>query len=128
MLPQADFVSLHCDLNPTSEQLINQERLGAFKPTAWLLNFARGKVVDEAALVAALEQQQLAGAALDVFVEEPLPATSRLRSRKNVILSPHCAGTSPAAYQAVCANTINNLLVGLQLVEPLASVTTAPAH
>ncbi|MGQ9832423.1 MAG: phosphoglycerate dehydrogenase [Candidatus Villigracilaceae bacterium] len=113
LLQRADFISLHCDLNPTSRHLINAETLSWVKPTAVLINTARGPVVDEAALVQALQTNRLAGAALDVFEVEPLPQDSPLLKMENVLLAPHNANSSPAAWERVHWNTIRNLLDGL---------------
>jgi phosphoglycerate dehydrogenase-like enzyme len=90
LLSQSDVVSLHVTLTPTSQRLINAERLALMKPSAVLINTSRGGVVDEAALIAALRQDRLAGAALDVFEHEPLAKTSPLRSLGHkVLLSAH---------------------------------------
>ncbi|NOY97741.1 MAG: phosphoglycerate dehydrogenase [Chloroflexi bacterium] len=113
LLSTADFVSLNCDLNPTSEHLINAGTLARMKPTAVLINTARGPIVDEPALVAALQSGQISGAALDVFEVEPLPADSLLLTMDNVMLAPHNANSSPAAWERVHWNTIRNLLDGL---------------
>lgn len=113
LLQRADFISLHCDLNPSSYHLINAETLSWVKPTAVLINTARGPVVDEAALIQALQTNRLAGAALDVFEVEPLPQDSPLLKMENVLLSPHNANSSPAAWERVHWNTIRNLLDGL---------------
>ncbi|MGY4802486.1 D-2-hydroxyacid dehydrogenase [Roseomonas sp. KE0001] len=91
-LPQADVVALTCPLTPETTGLIGAEALAAMKPTARLVNVARGKVVDEAALSAALTEGRLAGAALDVVVEEPLPEASPLWDLPNVFITPHSAG------------------------------------
>ena len=115
LLAQSDFISLNCDLNPTSYHLMNAERLSRVKPGAILINTARGPVVDGAALVEALKSQRLAGAALDVYEQEPLPADSPLLKMDNVMLAPHNANSSPAAWERVHANTIRNLLEGLGL-------------
>ncbi len=115
LLREADFVSLNCDLNPTSYHLINRERLALMKPTAVLINTARGPVVDEAALIEALQQGRLAGAALDVFEHEPLPADSPLRRMPNVLLSPHNANASPKAWERVHWNTLHMLWDALGL-------------
>ena len=115
LLSQADFVSLNTDLNPTSYRLINSETLSWMKPSAVLINTSRGPVVDEKALVAALSNGQIAGAALDVFEDEPLPASSPLLKMDNVMLAPHNANSSPAAYEHVHWNTIRNLVEGLDL-------------
>jgi D-3-phosphoglycerate dehydrogenase len=113
LLAAADFVSLNCDLNPTSHHLINAETLALMKSDAVLINTARGPVVDEPALVAALQDGILAGAALDVFEQEPLPPESPLLQMDNVLLAPHNANSSPAAWERVHWNTIRNLLDGL---------------
>jgi D-3-phosphoglycerate dehydrogenase len=113
LLQRADFVSLNCDLNPTSYHLINTASLAFMRPTAVLINMARGAVVEEAALVSALQSGQIAGAALDVFEVEPLPADSPLRSMHQVMLAPHNANSSPAAWERVHWNTLRNLLDGL---------------
>ena len=113
LLTQSDFVSLNCDLNPTSYRLINERTLCQMKPTAILINASRGQVVDEAALVAALKSGKIAGAALDVYEVEPLPANSPLLKFDNVLLAPHNANSSPAAWVRVNLNTIRNLLKGL---------------
>ena len=83
------------------------------KPTAVLVNTSRGPVVEEPALIAALQNKQIAGAALDVFEYEPLPADSPLKGMDNVLLAPHNANSSPAAWERVHWNTIRNLVTGL---------------
>ena len=113
LLAQADFVSLNCDLNPTSRHIINAKTLAAMKPGAVLVNTARGPLIEEKALIAALEVGPLAGAALDVFEDEPLSKDSPLRAMDNVMLAPHNANSSPAAWERVHWNTIRNLLDGL---------------
>jgi D-3-phosphoglycerate dehydrogenase len=113
LLAQSDFVSVNCDLNPTSRHLINAQTLGRMQKTAFLVNTARGPIVDETALVAALQSGRLGGAALDVFEVEPLPVDSPLIRMNNVMLAPHNANSSPAAWERVHWNTIRNLLVGL---------------
>jgi D-3-phosphoglycerate dehydrogenase len=115
LLPRADFVSLHCDLNPTSYHLMNARTLALMKPSAVLINTARGPIVDEASLVAALEKGLIGGAALDVFEVEPLPASSPLLRMDNVMLAPHNSNSSPSAWERVHINTIRNLLDGLGL-------------
>jgi phosphoglycerate dehydrogenase-like enzyme len=82
-------VSIHLRLSPASRGLLDGERLTRMRPGAVLVNTARGAIVDEDALVAALRSGQLAGAGLDVFATEPLPATSPLRGLPNVVLTPH---------------------------------------
>lgn len=113
LLGRADFVTLHPDLNPTSRRLIDARTLALMRPTAFLVNTSRGPVVDEAALAAALGAGRLAGAGLDVFEDEPLPADSPLRRLGTCLLAPHNANSSPAAKERVHRNTIKNLLSGL---------------
>lgn len=113
LLAQSDFVSLNCDLNPTSRHILNVAALANIKPGAVVINTARGPLVDEPALVAALQQGRVAGAGLDVFEYEPLPADSPLRKMDNVLLAPHNSNASPSAWERVHWNTIRNLLDGL---------------
>lgn len=115
LLRRSDFITLNCDLNPTSFHLINEQRLSLMKPTAVLINAARGPVVDEPALIQALQSKIIAGAALDVFEHEPLPASSPLLTMENVLLAPHNANSSPAAWERVHKNTLRNLMEGLEL-------------
>jgi D-3-phosphoglycerate dehydrogenase len=114
LLQESDFVSLNPTLNPTSHHLVNEKTLSFMKPTAYLINTSRGAVVDENALIKTLKQEQIAGAALDVFEVEPLPQDSLLRQFDNCLLTPHNANSSPKAAQRVHENTIHNLIEGLQ--------------
>ncbi len=116
LLARSDFVSLNCDLNPTSHHLVSSKTLALLKPTAILINTSRGPVVDESALIAALQAGTLAGAALDVFEVEPLPANSPLTHMDNVMLASHNANSSPKAWERVHQNTIDNLLDGLGII------------
>ena len=113
LLTEADFVSINCDLNPTSRHLVNKDTLAKMKSTAILINTARGPIVDEKALVAALGSGQIGGAALDVFEFEPLPLDSPLLKMDNVMLAPHNSNSSPTAWERIHWNTIKNLLDGL---------------
>ncbi len=113
LLAAADFISVNCDLNPSSHHLINRDTLASVKPDAVLINTARGPIVDEEALIEALQTQRLAGAALDVFEYEPLPAESPLMKMENVMLAPHNSNSSPAAWERVHWSTIRNLMEGL---------------
>jgi D-3-phosphoglycerate dehydrogenase len=94
LLAEADFVSLHCPLTPETRGLIGEAQLRAMKPSAFLINTARGPVVDEAALLRALTQGWIAGAGLDVFAQEPAPAGHPLFALDNVVVAPHVAGYS----------------------------------
>lgn len=118
LLPQSDFVSINCDLNPTSRHLINSQTLQIMKPGSYLINTARGPIIDEPDLVQALKSGRLAGAALDVFEDEPLPAASPLLRMDNVFLAPHNSNSSPQAWERVHWNTLRNLFDGLGLVMP----------
>ena len=110
LLAESDFVTLHADLRPENRHLIDERRIGQMKVGAVLINTARGQLVDETALTAALVGGRVAGAALDVFEEEPLSPESPLRSIPNVYLAPHNANASLAAAERVHANTIRNVL------------------
>lgn len=92
LLAQSDFVLLAAPVTPSTKHLINAERLGQMKPGAYLINVGRGALIDESALVKALQIKQIAGAALDVFAEEPLAADSPLWAMENLLITPHCAG------------------------------------
>jgi phosphoglycerate dehydrogenase-like enzyme len=98
LLGQSDVVSVHATLSPASRGLLDARRLALMSPSAYLINTARGPVVDEAALIEALRARRLAGAALDVFDTEPLPVEHPLRSLDNVILSPHVGWPTDEAY------------------------------
>jgi len=115
LLARSDFVSLNCDLNPSSYHLMNATTLSHIKPSAVLINTSRGPVVDESALITALQAGGLAGAALDVFEVEPLSVASPLTKMDNVLLASHNANSSPKAWERVHQNTIDNLLDGLGL-------------
>ena len=92
LLPQADVVALTCPLTPQTQGLIGAAALAAMKPSAMLVNVARGRVVDEAALVEALAGRRIAAAGIDCTVEEPLPAASPLWALDNALITPHTAG------------------------------------
>jgi phosphoglycerate dehydrogenase-like enzyme len=113
--PDLDFLVIAAALNETTRGLVDRRVLAALKPSAFLVNVARGDIVDEAALTEALQAGRLAGAALDVFVTEPLPFDSPLWTLPKVIVSPHTAGSHAGVVQAtvplVVANT-RHLLAG----------------
>ena len=113
LLSNSDFVSVNCDLNPGSHHLVNQATLAGMKPGAILINTARGSIVDEQALIKALQAGRIAGAALDVFEFEPLPKDSPLLKMENVMLAPHNSNSSPVAWDRVHWNTIRNLFEGM---------------
>ena len=99
LLRESDIVSVHATLAPESRGLLDARRLALMKPTAYLINTARGPIVDEAALVAALSEKRLAGAGLDVFDQEPLTAGHPLTVLDNVILTPHIGWPTDEAYE-----------------------------
>ena len=109
MLPECDYVVLTVPYTPETHHMINANALRAMKPTAVLINIARGGVVDEPALIEALREGCLAGAALDVFEEEPLPEESPFWTMENVIISPHVAGFTPHYHERVMGVFSENL-------------------
>lgn len=109
VLEQADIVALTCPLTPETQGLIEAAALAAMKPSAVLINVARGRVVDEAALLAALQEGRLAGAGLDCFHDEPLPATSPFWELPQVIITPHSAGETRAYETNVIDILLDNL-------------------
>jgi D-3-phosphoglycerate dehydrogenase len=118
LLRQSDFVSIHCFLNAATRHLINAERLLLMKPTAFLINTARGGIVDTEALYRALHAKRIAGAGLDVFEGEPLRADSPLRTLENVYLSPHTAGSTADARRLSGAAAAENLIRALRGERP----------
>lgn len=113
LLGQSDVVTLHSPLTERTRHMINTESLTFMKSSALLINTSRGAVIDTVALASALEKEQLAGAALDVFECEPLPDEHPLRSSKQVLFSPHIGGATHEAYKAVAE------LVAQQVVQVL---------
>ena len=95
LLKNADVVSLHCPLTPETKHLINKQSLSLMKPTAFLINTARGALIDEAAVIAALREKRIAAAALDVITQEPPPADHPIiqaaKEIENLIVTPHTA-------------------------------------
>ena len=118
LLAAADFVTLNCDLNPTSRHLLGSDEFKRMRRDAVLINLARGAVVDEPALIEALRCGLLAGAALDVFEDEPLPVDSPLRTMDHVLLAPHNSNSSPSAWEKVHQQTVDNLFAVLEGVQP----------
>ena len=109
-LPRADFVSIHCPKTPETIGLFNATRLRLMKPTAYLINTARGGLIDEAALYDALSSRRLAGAGLDVFEQEPPPVGHALHALPNVIMAPHVAGVTREAVDRMSEQTARNIL------------------
>ena len=114
LMRQSDVVSIHVLGVPQTDKLIGKRELALMKPTAILINTARGSVVDEQALVEALQKGTIAGAGWDVFVNEPLPLDHPLRSIENVVLSPHTAAMVPEATLAGIAMAVDNVANFLQ--------------
>jgi lactate dehydrogenase-like 2-hydroxyacid dehydrogenase len=108
VLREADFVSLHCPATPETRHLMNRERLASMRPDAFLVNTARGDVVDEGALVEALQQKKIAGAGLDVFEREP-EVTRALLSMENVVLLPHLGSATTETRVAMGMRAVENL-------------------
>jgi D-3-phosphoglycerate dehydrogenase len=112
-LPRADFVSVHCPKTPETVGMFNAARLRLMKPTAYLINTARGGIVDEKALHEALVSGRLAGAGLDVFEQEPPPRGHLLLNLPNVIMAPHVAGVTVEAVDRMSEQTALNILSAL---------------
>jgi phosphoglycerate dehydrogenase-like enzyme len=108
-LPEADFVVLTVPLTRETQGMIDAAALAVMKPSAYLINIGRGQTVDEPALVSALQNGQIAGAGLDVFVTEPLPADSPLWKMENVIITPHSSGSTPYYNERALNIFIDNL-------------------
>jgi D-3-phosphoglycerate dehydrogenase len=113
LLRDSDVLSLNCPLTPQNRHMIDAAALASMKTGAWIINTARGGLIDEAALAVALEEGHLAGAALDVFETEPLPADSPLRHLDHVILGAHNSSNTAEAVYRTSERAIDNLLAGL---------------
>jgi D-3-phosphoglycerate dehydrogenase len=114
MLPLSNVLSLHVPLNKHTRHMLGAAQFAAMPRGAILVNTARGEVVDEAALIAALESGQLYSAGLDTMATEPLPAGSRLAALPNIVLTPHVGGSTPAALGQMAAGAARNVLGWLQ--------------
>ena len=106
---ESDVLSLHCPLTPETDGLVNAARLATMKPTAYLINTARGGVVVEKDLAAALNEGRIAGAGLDVLSAEPPPADNPLLTAKNCLITPHIAWASRASRERLIAATAENI-------------------
>jgi len=109
----SDIISINCDLNETSYHLINMNSFNLMKKKPFIINTARGSIINEKDLILALENGLIAGAALDVFENEPIEKNNPLLKFKNVILSPHNSNSSMIAWEKVHKTTISNLIKGL---------------
>jgi len=110
LLSEADVVSVHLKLSDQSKNLLNEPRLRLMKKSAYLINTARGAILDEEALVKILREQAITGAALDVFVEEPLPPNHPLLQLDNVVLTPHLGWPTDSGFQGFAENAVVNIL------------------
>src|SRR5205814_2111644 len=114
LLRQSDVVSLFLRASPRTAKIIGQRELDLMKPTAYLVNGARGALVDEDALFSTLKARKIAGAAIDVFQTEPLPATSPLLTLDNVVLTPHVAWVTDAGTDRMARHPVENILAFLE--------------
>ncbi len=120
LLSESDFVTLHAPLIPSTEGMINAEALSAMKPTAYLVNAARGALVDEDALYSALKEGRIAGAAIDVLVEDPPRADHPLLSLPNLIVSPHSAALTEEAFLRMGMDAAGDILRVLRGEKPVS--------
>ncbi|SHN46746.1 C-terminal binding protein [Cryptosporangium aurantiacum] len=125
LLAEADVVSLHVPLTESTRHLIGAAELAAMKPTAWVVNTARGPLVDNAALLDALERGEIAGAALDVTDPEPLPADHPFRTRDDVVLTPHTAFSSDGSLAELARKAATNVVDVLEGRVPATVVNPA---
>lgn len=109
LLPEADYIVIATPLTPETRAMVDAAAFAAMRPSAYLINIARGAVIDEPALIAALNQGQIAGAALDTFEQEPLPAESPLWRLPNVTITPHSTASSPRMRERQIALFLENL-------------------
>jgi len=121
LLRLADVVSLHCPLTPATRGLMNERTVRLMKPTAYLINTARGPVIDEPALVQAILARWIAGAALDVFPDEP-HIDARLREAPNVVLTPHIGGSANEALERMMELALLNVTQVLEGAPPISRV------
>jgi phosphoglycerate dehydrogenase-like enzyme len=126
LLPEADYIVLATPLTPKTKHLIDESALRSMRPNAYLINIARGAVVDEAALITALKEGWIAGAGLDTFQTEPLPPDSPLWLLPNVFVTPHCSGFSPRIAERMIALFLDNLK-RYQTGQPLRNVVDKTA-
>jgi phosphoglycerate dehydrogenase-like enzyme len=119
---ESDFICVHCPLSAETRHLLGEPQLRAMKPTAFLINTARGGIIDQAALTRALQENRLAGAALDVFEQEPLPADDPLTQLDNVMLAPHSVAWTDQLVRANGVEACRNLLTVLRGERPAALV------
>jgi phosphoglycerate dehydrogenase-like enzyme len=117
-LSEADFLCIHAHLTPDKRGMIGAREIALMKPGAYLINVARGEIVDQAALVAALQEERIAGAALDVYEHEPLPADDPLLRLGNVILTPHWSASTSDVFRGTARATASGMLRAAQGLVP----------
>jgi D-3-phosphoglycerate dehydrogenase len=118
LLREADFITVHCELNPQTKGLIGPRELGLMKDTAYLINTARGELVDERALYEALKEGKIAGAGLDVYEQEP-PFESPLLSLENVVTTGHIAAYTDETIKEMALASVKNLLSALEALKSI---------
>ena len=109
LFQRADVLTIHLVLSSRTRGLVGAAELARMKPTAWLINAARGPIVEEQALLSVLENKQIAGAAIDVFDVEPLPASHPFRTLDNVLATPHIGYVSHGLYRTFYEDTVSNI-------------------
>jgi phosphoglycerate dehydrogenase-like enzyme len=109
LFQSADIVTVHLVLSQRTKGLVGAAELQAMKPSAWLINTARGPIVDESALIEVLRERRIAGAALDVFDIEPLPADHPFRTLDNVVATPHLGFVARQLYEVFYGDTVKNI-------------------
>jgi len=122
LLRESDFVSIHTPLTEETRYMIDEEELRLMKPTAYLVNTSRGAVINTKALVRALKEGWIAGAALDVFEEEPLPPDNELTRLDNVILTPHAASYTAETSRKLAVTAAEEIIRVLRGDKPLYPV------
>lgn len=127
LLRESDFVSLHVPLNKETERLIGPAEIALMKPSAFLINVARGRVVDHAALLAALREQRLAGAGLDVFWDEPIDPNDPLLALPNVIATPHVANMTLETIETIARAAADNIRRVQAGLPPMHQIVKSPA-
>src|SRR5262249_5926152 len=106
---QADFITIHVVLSQRTRGLVGAKELGLMKPSAFIINTSRGPIIEEAALLAALRENKIAGAGFDVFDIEPLPVDNRLRKMNNVVLTPHFGYVAMQNYRAYFSGVVDDI-------------------
>ncbi len=127
LLTESDIVSLHCPLTERTRHLIGKKQLGMMKTTSWLINTARGEVVDEKALIIALQEGKIAAAGIDTFPKEPPDDLQSLGSAGKLVLTPHTAGATEEAFTRMGVEAAQNLLRVLDGKKPDSDLVVNPA-